>query len=189
MTCCGPKPRCRNRRREACRSPIPPWPATISPSRITYPPRSSRGSRPLPPARRRLASYSTWTWSGPSTRSSGLIFPSPRSITRSRPIPRTRCCRLLRDLGSCFNLSSRYELDQLLALGVDAEPNAVRQHRQEEEGHRVLLRARGEAVRDGLDQRSQHDLRLRPGFEGLFPAPDRRPGRGQAPVQEIRLPA
>ena len=26
---------------------------------------------------------------------------------------------LLRDLGSCFNLSSRYELDRLLALGVE----------------------------------------------------------------------
>jgi ornithine decarboxylase len=45
-------------------------------------------------------------------------FPSPKFITPSKPIRRRRV-ELLRDLGSSFDVATRFELDQLLRLGVD----------------------------------------------------------------------
>ena len=44
-----------------------------------------------------------------------------RYTTRSRPIPNDEVVSLLRDLGSCFDVATRFELDQLLRLGVSPD--------------------------------------------------------------------
>jgi ornithine decarboxylase len=48
-------------------------------------------------------------------------FPFAKLYYSVKANPRGEVLSLLRDLGSCFALSSRYELDQLLALGVSPD--------------------------------------------------------------------
>lgn len=49
------------------------------------------------------------------------IFPFPGFITPSRRIRRLKFWNWLRDLGSCFDIASRYELDRVLSLGIEPE--------------------------------------------------------------------
>ena len=48
-------------------------------------------------------------------------FPFSRIYYAVKANPATEVLELLRDLGSCFDIASRYELDRVLSLGIEPE--------------------------------------------------------------------
>ena len=48
------------------------------------------------------------------------FFPFAKVYYAVKSNPAVEVLKLLRDLGSCFDVASRYELDRLLSLGIDA---------------------------------------------------------------------
>ncbi len=61
--------------------------------------------------------------------------------------PHDEVVALLRDLGSNFDVASRFELDQLLRPRREPGPAILRQHDQERARHRLLLREGRAALR------------------------------------------